>query len=432
MTPIYLSADNPRWTPKTETDLRRAIDGGLIKESHHLDLKKVPATKGDNRESAKDMVSFAIDSGTLIMGVAEDKQNRTFTLAPQPLNGLAEQVEEIARNVPEPPLTILTEEIPSDADPTRGYLVVHIPASPAAPHMVDGKYYGRGDKTKYVLSDAEVSRLHERRRVGGQDALSLLQHEIDRDPIPADPQRSAHLFLVAQPLAGRRDMLLDLVSGEGWDQRLGTFSRQAQTPDLEALLRPYSVEPSLRQADRAHRRARGAALTTYNLGEGRTYTPTTSTVADKVVELSVHEDGGLRVFFSRFSDILNGDHLAPDGRRVLLDVAAAAYTRRFLSLVLAAAEYGAYFGNWALAFGATGLSGLRTYSGMQSFGYAESTRYDEDHYAETTEATWAELTTTPGAITQRLVGRLLRAFAVEKRYEPLLHDSSPPRFMIRR
>ncbi|GAB3159738.1 hypothetical protein [Microbispora hainanensis] len=52
----------------------------------------------------------------------------------KPLNGLAEKMEQIARTIPDPPLTILTEAIPSDADPTRGYLVVHIPASPAAPH----------------------------------------------------------------------------------------------------------------------------------------------------------------------------------------------------------------------------------------------------------------------------------------------------------
>jgi hypothetical protein len=29
MTPIYLSADNPRWIPSTEADLQAAIDAGL-------------------------------------------------------------------------------------------------------------------------------------------------------------------------------------------------------------------------------------------------------------------------------------------------------------------------------------------------------------------------------------------------------------------
>lgn len=51
MTPIYLSADNPRWTPRTEADLQAGIDQGLVGESHYLDLKTVPATKGDNKEA---------------------------------------------------------------------------------------------------------------------------------------------------------------------------------------------------------------------------------------------------------------------------------------------------------------------------------------------------------------------------------------------
>ncbi|TDD64985.1 hypothetical protein E1293_40860 [Actinomadura darangshiensis] len=143
------------------------------------------------------MASFAIDGGTLIVGIAEDKDNRAFTLAPQPLKGMAEKMEQIARSIPDPPLNVITQEIESEADPTTGYLIIHIPASPAAPHMVDNRYWGRGDKTKYPLPDPEVVRLHERRRITDRDALALLQREIDADPIPADQRQQAHLFLVA-------------------------------------------------------------------------------------------------------------------------------------------------------------------------------------------------------------------------------------------
>ncbi|MFJ3301291.1 hypothetical protein [Streptomyces bacillaris] len=69
MTSIYLSSDNPRWVPRSEDDLRAAIDGGLFEENHHLDLKKAPGTKRDNRELARDLASFAIDGGTLVIGV---------------------------------------------------------------------------------------------------------------------------------------------------------------------------------------------------------------------------------------------------------------------------------------------------------------------------------------------------------------------------
>ena len=87
MTPIYLSADTPRWTPRTEADLQAGIDQGLLSESHYLDLKEVPATKGDNREAARDLVSFSIDGGTLIYGIAEDKINRTFIRSHNHLTG---------------------------------------------------------------------------------------------------------------------------------------------------------------------------------------------------------------------------------------------------------------------------------------------------------------------------------------------------------
>ncbi|GLW22938.1 ATP-binding protein [Microbispora triticiradicis] len=420
MTPIYLSADNPRWIPTSETDLQQAIDKGLIEESHHLDLKEVPDTKGTNREAARDMASFAIDGGTLIIGVSEDKQNCVFSLAAQPLNGLAEKMEQIARSIPDPPLTILTEAIPSEADPTQGYLVVHIPASPAAPHMVEGKYYGRGDKTKIILSDAEVLRLHERRRSAERDALDLLQREIDRDPIPLERRQQAHLFLVAQPLAGRRDMLFELASGPDWNSKLATFIRHAYTPEVnDALQDVPDPSPSLDDASNGFRRGRGAARATRNLGEGRIFTPSEMYPED-AFELQVHEDGGLRLFTSRFSD-LDRD----GGEQVILISGAVSHTRRFLSLIRAAAEQAGYFGNWALALGATGLNGLRAYTpNTNNWLFTPQTRYDEDDYREATTVTWAELNEAPRAATRRLAGPLLRALSTEDSFKSALVDPS--------
>jgi predicted HTH transcriptional regulator len=78
----------------------------------------------------------------------------------------------VARSIPDPPLNVITEVI--ETAPGTGYLIVHIPASPAAPHMVEGRYFGRGDKTKHRLSDAEVLRLHAQRNTAEADALALL------------------------------------------------------------------------------------------------------------------------------------------------------------------------------------------------------------------------------------------------------------------
>jgi len=48
-----------------------------------LDVKQaLDTTKADNRELARDLASFAVDGGTLVIGLAEDETNGTFTLAP--------------------------------------------------------------------------------------------------------------------------------------------------------------------------------------------------------------------------------------------------------------------------------------------------------------------------------------------------------------
>ena len=67
---------------------------------------------------------------------------------------------------------IRTTEIESTAQPSRGYLVVHVPASVRAPHMADGRYYGRGDKTNRLLSNTEVVRLLDRRPAARSDLCS--------------------------------------------------------------------------------------------------------------------------------------------------------------------------------------------------------------------------------------------------------------------
>jgi hypothetical protein len=285
--------------------------------------------------------------------------------------------------------------------------------------MADGRYHGRNDRTKYTLSDPEVLRLHDRRRAADREALVLLQGEIGEDPIPAEQRDHAHLFLVAQPLAARRDMLLSMVSGPDWNRNLAGFIEQAFTPDLNALLAGAGFEPSLLSASNGFRRSRGAARATPNLGDGRIFTSTPGRSPGHAVELRVLEDGGLRVFLSRFSDTLS------DGEEVIMDAAAANYTRRFVALVQVAARQAGYFGNWALAFGATGLKGKRAY-GINSIQFFDAAaRYDADAYTEATSASWAELSSTPGAVTTRLIGPLLRSLAMDSRYASILSDPPP-------
>ncbi|WP_143104924.1 hypothetical protein [Amycolatopsis regifaucium] len=85
---IFLSSDNPRWTAHSEADLQSAIDSGILEETHWMDLKReINSGKSANRELARDLASFALDGGTLLVGIEETASG--LTLVPQELDGLA-------------------------------------------------------------------------------------------------------------------------------------------------------------------------------------------------------------------------------------------------------------------------------------------------------------------------------------------------------
>jgi hypothetical protein len=418
---VYLSAEAPRWSPQTEQDVQDAADQGLLGESHFSDIKReIGSTRSGNRELARDLAPFAIDGGTLIVGLEEDKATGAFALVPQPLSGLPERVEQIARTIPDAPIAILTRTIPSNADPSKGYLLVHIPPSGVAPHMVDNKYLGRGDKTKHYLSDAEVTRLHERRRAGEADGITLLRREFERDPIPSSPQ--AHLFLLAEPSPGRPEMLLDLVDGQPQDvlRRLLDFQGRAYSNDLRAIIGPNAPAPALSSANEFARRSTGAALASFHLTDARNMRTDRQGLNENVVELDVHEDGGLRILMGRLSD-----HLQSANEQVFFDQHVVVYTRQMIALTVAAAERAGYLGNWILAIGATNLRGKYSYEYARGGWDDKGPRYSTDTYERATTASYAELVNQPGAVATRLVGRFLRALGTTSKFAPMLTDPTP-------
>jgi hypothetical protein len=133
-----------RWLPESEGDLRAALVSGVLSEGHFFDAKQelAPMAKG-SRRLAEDVASFAVDGGLIVAGVAEDKATGNFELRPVPLAGLAERVDQIARSVVDPPLQVWCVDVPAEVGGGLGYLLITVPASALAPHMVDGKYRGR-------------------------------------------------------------------------------------------------------------------------------------------------------------------------------------------------------------------------------------------------------------------------------------------------
>jgi hypothetical protein len=130
------------------------------------------------------------------------------------LAGRKEYVDQVVRARCDPQVYVQCHELPDDQDPSKGVLIIEIPPSDLAPHMVDNAYHGRSDSTKYRLGDAEVERLHALRRSRFRDAEQIIQAEIDRDPTPWDLRQLSHLYVVAEPVASRPDLLEGLIDAD--------------------------------------------------------------------------------------------------------------------------------------------------------------------------------------------------------------------------
>ncbi|MFD8089239.1 hypothetical protein [Streptomyces malaysiensis] len=104
-----------------------------------------------------------------------------------------------------------------------------------------------------------------------------------------DPQRDvgaqSHLFPVALPTAGRRDMCLSTTGAQDWNMRLHTLIRRVhENQSLRTALKGKGFSPDLSQAHQGHRRARGVALSSSNLKSDRTYTADGSYDDEDVIE----------------------------------------------------------------------------------------------------------------------------------------------------
>lgn len=394
------------WRPSTEDELRSTIDAGGLEETHFFEVKElVPATSAGRKELARDLAQFSIDGGVLLIGAAEVDGQPGWSLAPTPLQGLSERIDQIARSTIDPPLTIRISQFRATADDGTGYVVVEVPASPVAPHMVDGKYYGRGDKTRHQLSDSEVERLHAARRTLHDEAGRLLDEEITRDPYPAELRQEGHLYLVAQPLHAAPDLAHDLIDN-GDVHRLLQFSGEQL---VERSLREWAPNPAY--ASNFSRRADGVAHSSYELAGARQVTDaeTAAQRESNSVDLELRDDGGLRIFVGRATYVQRGDLMIMDGLML-------AYATRIVECARSVAYQTGYYGRWLLGVACDGLAGGR--SAAEGGFYSDRPAYSANTYRQTTTAEYFELDQQPGAIVNRLVGKLLRGLGTSVHYTP--------------
>lgn len=390
-----------RYTARNEADLLRLIEEGLLEEDHHTELKReVPSGKGSNRELGRDLASLAIDGGVLYVGLAEGGEGQPPSLHPVELAGLPERIDQVARSVVSPPLAITIATVTATAEDGHGYLIVSIPPSGDAPHMVEGRYWGRGARTKEQLADAQVRDILNRRRRAHEEAMAGLRALVERDPTPPDLRRQAHLFVLARPMYGPRDMLLRAFGDDSASMWLHTRVLKG-APTAE----PSKWSPDLGgTAGTVSQRANGWAIHTYEVGESRELRGVREDSRPQesgLLDVEFDEDGTVQLFCGRASDDRGG-------ARLVLDQLVLGLTRRVIACASVVADAAGYGGPWLLGLAVTNLKGAVSWSVVQSFA-ASPAAYSEADYLETIEASNHALVSDVDGLVRRLYGRLDRA-----------------------
>ncbi|AXL10741.1 ATP-binding protein [Microbacterium foliorum] len=394
------------WTPRTEHDIQLAIDEGNLAENYSLDVKQwsdVTANEKGRRETARDLASFSIGGGALLFGVAEDTKERTFTRVPFALAGEAERIEQIAATRIDPPLPIRVTDIPSDADPSTGYLLVEIPPSPHAPHMSDGRYYARGDRTKRQLTDAEVVRLHQDRRKERELVEEALTAWVSRNMSLDGGQKHAHLHLAAVPLSNYREDALEHIARAHDQQQAVTLFVEVEAGLARSLL-PF--QPTLQDGHRWVAREAGAAWTTLD-EEGKL---AESWFDERsLLDAEIHDDGSFRVLMGGLSD-----YVASEGtqRAVFFEVGLISWVWRAVLLAQAVSEEMDYRGPWGVGLYVDGLKGQVSWAVEERKGRFLRQRYvyPLDTYEAVTTTHLVELEGHGDDVVNRLVRKLIQGF----------------------
>lgn len=230
------------WIPKNTQEIIDAVNAGHLHESQNFDAKRELGSK--NKETAKDIAAMANDGGVLIYGLMEDEYGHITGLAPIRLKGAAEKIDQIAHtSIQETPrIETFVHSLPED--PENGFLVVAVPPSDRAPHMVtvdkDNRYYMRIDRTSVPMSEGEVARLYERRRRWEVDRETLLDKLLADSTYPVYPELN-YLHLFVHPVSCGVDLLPRIAANK---QERSIKLRSLIEDSSIYRLYPHNVTPS--------------------------------------------------------------------------------------------------------------------------------------------------------------------------------------------
>ncbi len=363
------------WLPKTEADIIKAVQSGSIEESTIFDAK-VELSK--NPEIAKDVAAMANDGGVIVYGLGEDEHGRVTRLTPISLDGQAEKIDAIVRSsISEPPV-IHVSSIPTAENPSIGYLIVYVPPSERAPHMVvvkgDHRFYGRTATGNSPLTEGEVSRLYTRRQQVEVNRERLIDAEINSSPL--DPNENyVYLFLFARPVFAKEGFFDTLLNDEsGFQKVLSDLVREV----CNSSVFRQSFQPDFNPPPMWKHRTEGLWGAMGYPSAEKSETP------KRTLNLQIDFDGTGHLFCGRA-----GDRYSPEEFSVFPEIIAG-LTVRFLNYMGKLYERTAYIGMVDIGLALTGLKGSVPYTNNLRLHYVR-VPYDRSEYKKSGRSSAVQL-----------------------------------------
>jgi hypothetical protein len=336
--------------PTTELEILSLLSNGSLEESFEVEIKQ----SANNDLIAMTLASLAIKGGTFILGLGEQKGSggQTFVSVPHALKGILERIDNVARNLIDPPILVESSVVKSEEDPSLGYIFVTVAASPSAPHAVDGRYYARSGASRVRLSHSELKQFHSRNAEREDVIPRLLTEEEDRDPIPKDSRKFGHFYLVAEPCGETRGAfhLMDHAKARG------IFSREEKplhAPTIHQMT-PYSIFNQGSGRPGGIKLVSGALrhldLKADDLPKER-----------ELASIELRKTGGIRVFHGGATD----DQLHYEEDTWIMDNVMVHYTFQLLHWMKVVSSEMGYEGAWDIGIRATRLQGRKSQSRVE-------------------------------------------------------------------
>jgi len=398
---FYLGPQKPRFTPSGWDDIVSATADGILDETHWVELKKTlpPKGAGANTELARDLASLSVDGGVFVIGI-EDNHGKPGAVIGANTEGFISRLDATAKSTVTPPLTITTTTIPHPTDPELAVLVVTVPASAGAPHMVDNKYWGRGDEGKRPLSDIEVRRLlafRQERADGFENRLKCVGEAIGIEP---GQQRGSYLQILVEPSSAP----------------CGTNVTEAldETHPLEfftsALKTRLQWSPSLHSLNYKMPHPDGFAAKSFGNEEFDD--------ADKLLVL-MGDDGSWRAVSGAPVQPLGSSRDLSNGRPVFRAIPLLELTHSiFASVAYLSTHHVPLNTEWQVGIHLSGLRGVYPVEQHTPRYFGDFSAFPRDEYLRAATTTTDEMSQDPASVVDRLTRPLLRSMSIDRHYLP--------------